>query len=184
MFDAKKNLAAFGRALGNETSLVACVAEAMTNVVNNDASQLAKMIETARRRNDAKAVAALKYLIGKVWKGAKVEVPEKKPAVVKIKGAEHCAEALEVVLQAGKDKLALRGPTIRERLKALETAAEPEAEPEAAPASEPETLEAEAAPASEFDAMALVLGLTPEQREAVAKALVDVAAAEALANAA
>lgn len=115
MIDAKKNLEAFGRALGNEKRTIACVAEAMQNVENNDASQLSKMIEMAKRRGDVKAVSAMRFFFGKVWEGVKIETPEKKPAVVKIKGTTFNADALAIIVQGGADGLALRGPAIRNR---------------------------------------------------------------------
>lgn len=170
-FDAKKNLEAFGRALGNEKRTIGVIADAMQNVRDNDASQLAKMLEMARRRGDAKAVSAIRLMIGKVWEGVKIDTPERSPVVVKIKCATFNAEALAIVVQAGIDELSLRGPGIKARFK--------KPEPETGNAN---GTEIPAAPA--FDAMAFILKLSPADRDAVRAALVQIDAAELMAEAA
>jgi hypothetical protein len=189
-FNAVKNLDSFGRALGNDINLLAIVVEAVQSVKNNDATQIGKMLTTAKKRGDESAVKGIRFIIGKVWDGVKVVYPDKGEVIVKIKDATYSFDAIDMIVKAAKDKLSLRGPGVANRFK--KAAADAEAakapaplqithsdipiptvtEPAAGPAAEPE------ADAGPTDWNQFLLDLTVAERENLRTAFATLDAVE------
>jgi hypothetical protein len=187
-FNAVKNLDSFGRALGNDVNLLAIVVEAVQSVKNNDATQIGKMLTTAKKRGDESAVKGIRFIIGKVWDGVKVTYPDKGEVIVKIKDATYSFDAIDMIVKAAKDKLSLRGPGVANRFKKAAADAEPAplqithsdipvptvTEPAAAPAAAP------AAEAGPTDWNRFLLDLTVAERENLRTAFATLDAAEVL----
>jgi hypothetical protein len=189
-FNAVKNLECFGRALGNDVNLLAVVVEAVQSVKNNDATQIGKMLTTAKKRGDESAVKGIRFIIGKVWDGVKVVYPDKGEVIVKIKDATYSFDAIDMIVKAAKDKLSLRGPGVANRFKKAAADAEPAplqithsdipvptvTEPAAGPAPAAEA-EADAGPT---DWNRFLLDLTVAERENLRTAFATLDAAEVL----
>jgi hypothetical protein len=188
-FNAVKNLDSFGRALGNDVNLLAIVVEAVQSVKNNDATQIGKMLTTAKKRGDESAVKGIRFIIGKVWDGVKVTYPDKGEVIVKIKDATYSFDAIDMIVKAAKDKLSLRGPGVANRFKKAAAAAEPAplmithsdipvptvTEPAAGPAPAPA-----AEPEAPTDWNRFLLDLTVAERENLRTAFAALDAVEVL----
>ena len=87
-------------------------------VVSRDATVLSRAILRAESKGDTSAASLVRFVVGEVWKGAKItRSKDKKSVSIKLKGIAACDETVGRLRDGVSRKLSLRHSTFRKVVK-------------------------------------------------------------------
>lgn len=117
--DIKKVEDRFVNSLGSGEGAARSLLEMIEAVsVSRDATVLSRAIIRAESKGDTSAASLVRFVVGEVWKGAKLtRSKDKKSISIKIKGVQACEDTIGRLRDGVDRKLSLRHSTFRKVVK-------------------------------------------------------------------